>query len=112
MKRIKRTIITAAALFMSLAFAVGMKSSAANYSLNVNEEKEFSCEGETPSTIEFKAPAKGGFHVEVVLTDTIANGKSVNYGNVCLTTKMTYDYKAIWRNPGYIEVSGIFHSSN
>ncbi len=100
MKRIKRTIITAAALFMSLAFAGGMKASAANYSLNVNEEKEFSCEGETPSTIEFKAPAKGGFHVEVVLTDTIANGKSVNSLNVCLTTKMTYDYKAIWRNPG------------
>ena len=96
MRNMKKLLGMTAALFAAFAIAGGMKASAAECSLNVNEEKEFSIIGSDENVIEFKAPKNGAFHIEVVLTDTVKNGKSENYVNVSLTTKMSYNYKTMW----------------
>lgn len=99
MKGLKKVFGTAAALMAAIVVAGGMKVSAANYSINLNEEKEFSSNNYDENVIEFKAPENGGFHIEVVLTDTInSKGESVNFGNVWLSATMVYNYKTMWNS--------------
>ena len=96
MKGIKKIIFTAAALFAAITVIGSTKASAAGYSVGLNEEKSFSVSGSDEDVIEFQAPKTGSFHVEIVLTDTVKDGKSVKYDNVTLKATMTSNYKDMW----------------
>lgn len=96
MKNIRKILMMTAAFAATITLAGSVKVSAQDRTIELNEEREFSLQDYEEDVINFTAPQNGGFHIEVVLADTVKNGKSENYGNVTLSAKLVHDYKKSW----------------
>lgn len=100
-KKVTKYLFSAAAVFAAVFTLGGAEVSAADYTIGLNEEKEFTSIGYDENVVNFTAPKTGSFHVEVVLTDTFnKEGKSVNFTNVWLKQSLVCDYKKLWSGSG------------
>ncbi len=99
MRRFKKVLLTAAAFFAAITITGGMKASAADYNISVNNEVKGQVIGYDSNTYNFKAPAKGYFHIEVYFEGgTHGDSKPITGGNVNIKAQMKSEYKNYWGN--------------
>ncbi len=105
MRKFKKVLLTAAALFAAITITGGVKASAADYNIGVNQEVKGSFTGNDSNTYNFKAPGKGYFHIEVYFEGGVhENGRTVTGTNVTFKTQMKSEYKNYW-NDNWIGLS-------